>query len=86
MSDFYHEPGTAVVPAEEYIEELRDLVRGNIAQVALFGQYVTMVADSESLLERGATQPEIDRLAWLIGLAQKVLEHGEEVDHATTHL
>jgi hypothetical protein len=70
----YSSPGNAAIPTDEYVEDLRSRVRGDIAKVALFEQYLDMVATLREKLARKDPHAEIDRLVWQIGLALKELE------------
>jgi hypothetical protein len=79
MSDFHYEPGTAVIPTDDYLDELRKRICGDPHQLARFEEYVTKVAELEEKIELGESQEEIDALAKQIRNAQDELDTAEEM-------
>jgi polyhydroxyalkanoate synthesis regulator phasin len=70
---------TAIIPTDEYLDELRKRVCGDPDQLARFDQYVNMVAELEEKIELGESQEEIDALAKQIRNVQDDLDREEGI-------
>jgi hypothetical protein len=79
MSDFHYEPGTAVIPTDDYLNELRKRICGDPHQLATFDQYVNMVAELEEKLEAGDPHVEIEKLSQRIETLRHDLDREEGI-------
>jgi hypothetical protein len=78
MDDARTDALTAIIPTDEYLDELRKRVCGDPDQLARFEEYVTKAAELEEKIELGESQEEIDALAKQIRNAQDELDKAEE--------